>query len=203
MLDSDFGGLFQPLEFHNSVIFGMELFFDFFLHCGDEGAVWSLKEHQTSTTAHAMRGKFLHFLVSIPIFVGFSCFCVSWQVLSCLVQIASVRRSLFNNAERAKFLSHLVDGVKRILENPQVSIPPRLCILPVTFHPKKNPFRVPLGHLAKGRITQRCSALPFSRHSTFQGRFMVDIRNNFSIGRVIKDWNHPWKCPKTRKCGNS
>ncbi|XP_033367621.1 exportin-7-like [Parus major] len=44
-------------------------------------------------------------------------------VLSCLVQIASVRRSLFNNAERAKFLSHLVDGVKRILENPQVNIP--------------------------------------------------------------------------------
>lgn len=44
------------------------------------------------------------------------------QVLSCLVQIASVRRSLFNNAERAKFLSHLVDGVKRILENPQVSL---------------------------------------------------------------------------------
>uniref|UniRef100_A0A8C2FWD9 Exportin 7 n=1 Tax=Cyprinus carpio TaxID=7962 RepID=A0A8C2FWD9_CYPCA len=40
-------------------------------------------------------------------------------VLSCLVQIASVRRSLFNNAERAKFLSLLVDGVKRILENPQ------------------------------------------------------------------------------------
>lgn len=50
------------------------------------------------------------------------CFCAipCLQVLSCLVQIASVRRSLFNNAERAKFLSHLVDGVKRILENPQV-----------------------------------------------------------------------------------
>ncbi len=46
-----------------------------------------------------------------------------FQVLSCLVQIASVRRSLFNNAERAKFLSHLVDGVKRILENPQVCRP--------------------------------------------------------------------------------
>ena len=45
--------------------------------------------------------------------------CVPVQVLSCLVQIASVRRSLFNNAERAKFLSHLVDGVKRILANPQ------------------------------------------------------------------------------------
>ncbi|XP_032806398.1 exportin-7 isoform X1 [Petromyzon marinus] len=40
-------------------------------------------------------------------------------VLSCLVQVASVRRSLFNNTERAKFLSHLVDGVKRILESPQ------------------------------------------------------------------------------------
>ncbi|OQR66766.1 exportin-7-like, partial [Tropilaelaps mercedesae] len=39
--------------------------------------------------------------------------------LSCAVQIASVRRSLFNNAERAKFLSHLVDGVKKILESPQ------------------------------------------------------------------------------------
>lgn len=46
------------------------------------------------------------------------------QVLSCLVQIASVRRSLFNNAERAKFLSHLVDGVKRILANPQVRVGP-------------------------------------------------------------------------------
>ena len=38
--------------------------------------------------------------------------------LSCLVQIASVRRSLFNNAERAKFLLQLVTGVKYILENP-------------------------------------------------------------------------------------
>ena len=34
--------------------------------------------------------------------------------LSCLVQIASVRRSLFNNAERGKFLNQLVSntGVK-------------------------------------------------------------------------------------------
>lgn len=30
--------------------------------------------------------------------------------LACLVQIASVRRSLFNNAERAKFLSQLMQG---------------------------------------------------------------------------------------------
>uniref|UniRef100_A0A669ETJ4 Exportin 7 n=1 Tax=Oreochromis niloticus TaxID=8128 RepID=A0A669ETJ4_ORENI len=52
--------------------------------------------------------QFISFHPSIPL-----------PVLSCLVQIASVRRSLFNNAERAKFLSHLVDGVKRILANPQ------------------------------------------------------------------------------------
>ncbi|GFR81724.1 exportin-7 [Elysia marginata] len=38
--------------------------------------------------------------------------------LSCLVQIASVRRSLFNNTERAKFINHLVIGVRGILENP-------------------------------------------------------------------------------------
>ncbi|XP_070539906.1 exportin-7-like isoform X2 [Ptychodera flava] len=44
---------------------------------------------------------------------------LSPMAISCIVQIASVRRSLFNNAERANFLSHLVTGVKRILENPQ------------------------------------------------------------------------------------
>uniref|UniRef100_A0A8C3XGE3 Exportin 7 n=1 Tax=Cyanoderma ruficeps TaxID=181631 RepID=A0A8C3XGE3_9PASS len=75
-------------------------------------------------------------------------------VLSCLVQIASVRRSLFNNAERAKFLSHLVDGVKRILENPQVSLA-ALHPLPSHFIPKKS-FSCPPGHLAKG---ENCAAL--------------------------------------------
>ncbi|XP_044735322.1 exportin-7 isoform X2 [Chrysoperla carnea] len=44
---------------------------------------------------------------------------LSSLALSCLVQIASVRRSLFSNAERAKFLTHLVNGVKHILQNPQ------------------------------------------------------------------------------------
>lgn len=33
-------------------------------------------------------------------------------------QIASVRRSLFNNAERGKFLNQLVTGVREILQNP-------------------------------------------------------------------------------------
>lgn len=36
-----------------------------------------------------------------------------------MVQFASVRRSLFNNTERAKFLMQLVSGVRYILENPQ------------------------------------------------------------------------------------
>ncbi|CAH0403871.1 unnamed protein product [Chilo suppressalis] len=39
--------------------------------------------------------------------------------LACLVQLASVRRSLFSNNERAKFLTRLCAGVLRILENTQ------------------------------------------------------------------------------------
>lgn len=35
------------------------------------------------------------------------------------MQITSVRRSLLTNQERAKFLSHLVKGIRDILENPQ------------------------------------------------------------------------------------
>ncbi|XP_055712630.1 ran-binding protein 16 isoform X3 [Phlebotomus papatasi] len=42
---------------------------------------------------------------------------LSSLALSCLVQITSVRRSLFSNTERAKFLAALVRGVKNILEN--------------------------------------------------------------------------------------
>ncbi|KAI8427083.1 hypothetical protein MSG28_014721, partial [Choristoneura fumiferana] len=41
--------------------------------------------------------------------------------LACLVQLASVRRSLFGNNERAKFLNRLAHGVLRILENTQKS----------------------------------------------------------------------------------
>ncbi|XP_063632313.1 exportin-7-B [Cydia splendana] len=39
--------------------------------------------------------------------------------LACLVQLASVRRSLFGNNERAKFLNRLAHGVLTILENTQ------------------------------------------------------------------------------------
>ncbi|KAM6056117.1 ran-binding protein 17 isoform 2-T2 [Chlamydotis macqueenii] len=44
---------------------------------------------------------------------------LSQLALSCLVQFASTRRSLFSNPERAKYLGNLIKGVKQILENPQ------------------------------------------------------------------------------------
>ncbi|NXD66482.1 RBP17 protein, partial [Eolophus roseicapillus] len=44
---------------------------------------------------------------------------LSQLALSCLVQFASARRSLFSNPERAKYLGNLIKGVKHILENPQ------------------------------------------------------------------------------------
>ncbi|KFU84668.1 Ran-binding protein 17, partial [Chaetura pelagica] len=44
---------------------------------------------------------------------------LSQLALSCLVQFASTRRSLFSNPERAKYLGNLIKGMKQILENPQ------------------------------------------------------------------------------------
>ncbi|XP_061312398.1 ran-binding protein 17 isoform X1 [Pezoporus flaviventris] len=44
---------------------------------------------------------------------------LSQLALSCLVQFASTRRSLFSNPERAKYLGNLIKGVRHILENPQ------------------------------------------------------------------------------------
>uniref|UniRef100_K7E3Z4 RAN binding protein 17 n=1 Tax=Monodelphis domestica TaxID=13616 RepID=K7E3Z4_MONDO len=44
---------------------------------------------------------------------------LSQLALSCLVQFASTRRSLFSGPERAQYLGNLIKGVKRILENPQ------------------------------------------------------------------------------------
>ncbi|XP_041532279.1 ran-binding protein 17 isoform X1 [Microtus oregoni] len=44
---------------------------------------------------------------------------LSQLALSCLVQFASTRRSLFSSPERARYLGNLIRGVKGILENPQ------------------------------------------------------------------------------------
>lgn len=43
---------------------------------------------------------------------------ISCYTISCLVQMTSVRRSIFSNSERLQFLNRIVDGVKGILENP-------------------------------------------------------------------------------------
>lgn len=43
---------------------------------------------------------------------------IACYTLGCLVQMTSVRRSIFNNQERLQFLNRIVDGVKGILENP-------------------------------------------------------------------------------------
>lgn len=44
---------------------------------------------------------------------------IHWTTIRFLSKIISVRRSLFSNSERAKFLSHLLNGIKNILENSQ------------------------------------------------------------------------------------
>lgn len=41
------------------------------------------------------------------------------QPLSCIVQLASVRRTLFNTNERPTFLQHFLNGVKLVFENSQ------------------------------------------------------------------------------------
>ncbi|TPP57065.1 XPO7, partial [Fasciola gigantica] len=43
-------------------------------------------------------------------------------VLACLIQLVSVRRSLFTNSERQSFLAELVGGTKTILANQSVSL---------------------------------------------------------------------------------
>eukprot|EP00795_Rhopilema_esculentum_P012102 gene12102-2703_t len=44
---------------------------------------------------------------------------ISSMAMVCYVQLASVRRSLFDPTERAKYLQELLNGAKRILESPQ------------------------------------------------------------------------------------
>lgn len=151
-------------------------------------------------------GKIPSFPCFHPDFCVYSRFPASWQVLSCLVQIASVRRSLFNNAERAKFLSHLVDGVKRILENPQVSVPAGnrgSVSSPITFHPKKFLLMSHLDIWQREGLWSVVLLFPFPTVPPSKGGSWWIFGNNFFIGRVFKGWNHPWKCLKSRKCGNS
>ena len=54
---------------------------------------------------------------------GWRAVCFILQALECLVRLASVRRSLFTGEpERSKFLTHLMDGTKDILQRAQGNI---------------------------------------------------------------------------------
>jgi hypothetical protein len=44
------------------------------------------------------------------------------QILSCVVQIASLRRTMFSNTERQTFIASLMQGIKLIFDNPQVQL---------------------------------------------------------------------------------
>ena len=111
------------------------------------------------------------------------------QVLSCLVQIASVRRSLFNNAERAKFLSHLVDGVKRILANPQVSSwsPARLLHVSCTSPPLVCVVRLLCG--AEEHVVFQCLPDPNNYHEFC--RLLARLKSNYQLGELVKVENYP------------
>ncbi|TNN44937.1 Exportin-7 [Liparis tanakae] len=112
-------------------------------------------------------------------------------VLSCLVQIASVRRSLFNNAERAKFLSHLVDGVKRILANPQV----RTRCWSVLW--TRSPVLVCVVDPVPGAglwsdpepLVFQCLPDPNNYHEFC--RLLARLKSNYQLGELVKVENYP------------
>lgn len=115
--------------------------------------------------------------VSLFLFFGGTQSRVCAQVLSCLVQIASVRRSLFNNAERAKFLSHLVDGVKRILANPQVRGGPAASAASPS--------------LPDGPAVFAFQCLPDPNNYHEFCRLLARLKSNYQLGELVKVENYP------------
>lgn len=106
------------------------------------------------------------------------------QVLSCLVQIASVRRSLFNNAERAKFLSHLVDGVKRILANPQV------CSAPASLS-NCSGFGSVGSRVFDLATCCALQCLPDPNNYHEFCRLLARLKSNYQLGELVKVENYP------------
>ncbi|ESO95104.1 hypothetical protein LOTGIDRAFT_160865 [Lottia gigantea] len=93
------------------------LTFDFSGNCTDESSD-DLSNAQIPTTWRTAFLDFTTVQLFFDLFNGLPS-TLSPMALSCLVQMASTRRSLFNSAERVKFLNYLVSGVRGILENPQ------------------------------------------------------------------------------------
>lgn len=59
---------------------------------------------------------FLHLFMDLYLVVPVE---LSSLALSCFVQLASIRRSLFDGTERAKYLQELMNGVKKVLDSSQ------------------------------------------------------------------------------------
>jgi len=58
----------------------------------------------------------LHLFIDLYMVVPIN---LSSMALSCFVQLASIRRSLFDSTERSKYLQELMNGVKKALSHPQ------------------------------------------------------------------------------------
>ena len=95
---------------------------------------------------------------------------LSLQSLTCLVQLASVRRSLFTNTERGTFLAELVKGVRSILEQPQV------------YH-----FTLLLPYMTlKFPIPPVSQALADSECYHEFCRLMMRLKSNYQLGELMR-----------------
>lgn len=107
------------------------------------------------------------------------------QALSCLVQIASVRRSLFSNTERAKFLTHLVSGVKHILQNPQVLLIP-LNAVSVLSQQINNMLHV---YCDYSLFVMQGLSDPSNYHEFC--RLLARLKSNYQLGELVMVENYP------------
>ena len=139
-------------------------------------------------------------------FTGKKIYCfVLVQALSCLVQIASVRRSLFHNAERATFLNQLVTGVKHILENPQVSSD--FMMTTATERQKEIHLQIWQWHacsfwmflgsvLCKEHLMYHFSFIALQGLSDTNNyhefcRLLARLKSNYQLGELVKVDNYP------------
>lgn len=105
------------------------------------------------------------------------------QALSCLVQIASVRRSLFSNTERAKFLTHLVSGVKHILQNPQVIL---LNVVSILSQQTNNSLH---GYFDYCLYVVQGLSDPSNYHEFC--RLLARLKSNYQLGELVMVENYP------------
>ena len=103
----------------------------------------------------------------------------------CYVQLASVRRSLFDANERAKYLQELLNGAKRILESPQVN--ERYVVISLNEHHKYARFDFPYLGLV-GEIMHLLEEVQYVWHSAL-----------LDIGIQAMEWYSSVPTPRTPK----